>query len=64
MRHVTIQPPLLSQEADLALGVTPDEGDDDSFLLSTLKPIDAAELDARECFFQGGKYRELEHNPC
>lgn len=51
---LTVQPPLFPQETDLALGVTPDEANNNRFFLSTLEAIDATELDTRKCVFQRG----------
>jgi hypothetical protein len=45
---LTIQPSLLSQKADLAVGVAPDEADNHGLLLAALEAVDAPELNAWE----------------
>lgn len=50
---LTVEPPLLSEEAHVAFGIAPDETEYHSCLLPTLKAIDAAEFNARMAFLEG-----------
>ena len=59
VKKLTIQPPLLSEEPNLALGVAPDQRDDDGLLFAALEPVHTAELDARELVFERGENRKL-----
>ena len=59
VKKLTIQPPLLSEEPNLALGVAPDQRDDDGLLFATLEPVHTAEFDARELVFERSENRKL-----
>lgn len=56
---LTIESPLLPQEAHIALGVAPDQTNHNSLFLAALEPVDASQLDAREDRLQRGEQSEL-----
>lgn len=51
---LTVEPPLLPEEAHVAVGVAPHETEDHGRLLAALEAVDAPELDARVSLLEGG----------
>jgi hypothetical protein len=56
---LTIQASLLAEKANLAVRVTADQADNDSLLLTPLKPVDAAELDSRVLLLERREHSQL-----
>lgn len=60
---LTIEAPLLAQEADFAVTVASNEADNDGFFLAALKAVHAAQLNTGKCLLQWSKQCKLIGRP-